>query len=512
MEDRTPPNQPPGTVKIAAGHGQRAAIVLEPTPTTDPNDPLHSISPSPTSTTLSTFVLLSISPVIWAPLNSEIGITWANLNNTFAANLTGLAVGCLIFIPFAIKYGRRSIYIASVTVQLAVAIWQAKLNTTWEVLATSAISGLAGAVSEALVQMTIVDLFFVHQRASANAVYHLVVNVGAHVAPVAAGYCATKQGWRWIWWWTAVMLALTTVLFLFGLEEKKYIPVGQQLDLESEAQSTAKHERDVVPTLGSECYRLNSYRQRLRFITKTDHSLWENMYRPVRVLLTFPAVIFASLVWGCFLSWFSIISTTQSTYLPVPPYWYTPAQVGLFSLPPFIGGILGAVLSGPLNDRYIVWRAKRKQGIFEPETRLHMALPVLAATPAGLLLFGIGLSRGWPWWSLALGSSIFGFSMFCNGVCALTYLADCYQEILGDALVGVAFVRNGLATAFVFALTPWIEATGLENMFISVAWIAMALQLTIIPMIIWGKTMRGWTAARYRQMVQQPGGSRIVTE
>lgn len=35
------------------------------------------------------------------------------------------------------------------------AVWQAKLNTFGEMLATQVISGLSGAVSETLVQMTV---------------------------------------------------------------------------------------------------------------------------------------------------------------------------------------------------------------------------------------------------------------------------------------------------------------------------------------------------------------------
>ncbi|RDW76843.1 uncharacterized protein DSM5745_06835 [Aspergillus mulundensis] len=333
--------------------------------------------------------------------------------------------------------------------------------------------------------------------------------MGAYLAPVAAGYCATTQGWRWIWWWTSILLAVNTLLFVFAFEETKYIPtfVG-----EPHEHAVAKPDTNIQTNVEESAvpYRRKSYRERLALITKTDNSIFENIKRPLVVLVSFPAVTFTAFVWGCFLSWFSIIATTQSSYLALPPYIYNSSQIGLFNLPPFIGGVIGGVLSGPVNDWYVLWRAKRNNGLFEPETRLHVGLPAILATPVGLLVFGIGLARGWPWWSLALGSGIFGFAMFCIGACALTYLADCYQEIIGDALVGVAFVRNGLATVFVFALTPWIEASGLINMFIAVACIATAMTLTIVPMIVYGKRMRAWTAERYGRMaVLQPGARRL---
>ncbi|KAL4994930.1 major facilitator superfamily domain-containing protein [Aspergillus recurvatus] len=530
MEGHTVIHEPPGTVTIEdLYHGQEAVIVLKPTPSEDPNDPLNwskfrkAVNFALASFyTLATFVLLDIATVIWVQLNAELGISWSNLNNSFAVNLAGLALGCILIVPVAIKYGRRSTYILSSAVQLATAIWQAKMNTTAELLAINAINGFAGAVSEALVQMTIVDIFFVHQRATANSFYNFMVNTGAYLAPVAAGYCATAQGWRWVWWWTSIMLAINTLLFLLAFEETKYIPTllghssgHEHIDCKApsktpRAKSAGNAQAADELTTEPDAYRRKSYRERLALITKTDDSIWENVKRPLIVLVSFPAVTFTAFVWGCFLSWFSVIATTQSSYLALPPYNYNSSQIGLFNLPPFIGGVVGGVLSGPINDWYVLWRAKRSNGVFEPETRLHMGLPAIIATPVGLLVFGIGLARGWPWWSLALGSGAFGFAMFCTGACALTYLADCYQEIIGDALVGVAFVRNGLATVFVFALTPWIESTGLINMFIALACIATGMTLTMVPMIVFGKRLRVWTEGRYRRMVVlQPGARRV---
>ena len=336
-------------------------------------------------------------------MNAEVGVSWENLNNSFALNLAGLAVGCIFFIPFAIKYGRRPIYILSTTVQFATAIWNARVNSTGELLAVNVVSGLAGAVSEALVQMTIVDVFFVHQRASANAFYNMMVSAGAYLAPVAAGYCATAQGWRWIWWWTTIMLGINLVLFLFFFEESKYIPtlisqpINASKEVEVEATPPKKDKVQGVDLSTSvetgDGFRKKSYRERMALITRTDNSLLENIKRPILVLVGFPAVSFTALVWGTFLSWFSVIVTTQSSYLSYAPYEYNSSQIGLFNLPPFIGGLFGAVLGGPMNDWYILWRAKRNNGTFEPETRLHLCIPAILATPLGILIFGVGIAK-----------------------------------------------------------------------------------------------------------------------
>ena len=126
-------------------------------------------------------------------------------------------------VPMAIKYGRRPVYIASTTLQLAAGIWSACTQTAGDLIGSNVLNGIGGAISESIVQMTIADLFFVHQRARMNAAYLFMEYAGSFLAPVAAGYVADAQGWRWIWWWTIIFLAVALVLVVFGYEESKYI-------------------------------------------------------------------------------------------------------------------------------------------------------------------------------------------------------------------------------------------------------------------------------------------------
>lgn len=147
--------------------------------------------------TLMVFVLVDIGTVIYGPLMDDLGFSVEVLNWSFGANTAGLAVGCVIFIPFALKFGRRPVYLISIAICLATAIWQARMQTAGDQYGSGVVSGLAGSIAETICQMTVADLFFVHQRATANGVYLLLVNVGAFLAPVAAGYAADAQGWRW---------------------------------------------------------------------------------------------------------------------------------------------------------------------------------------------------------------------------------------------------------------------------------------------------------------------------
>ena len=143
------------------------------------------------------FVNLDIGTVIWAPLNIELGIPFEILSISFGVNTAGLAVGCVLFIPLALKFGRRPIYLVSIAVSLGSSIWQARAMNSGDILGANLVSGLAGAISETICQMTIADVFFIHQRGATNAVFLFVTLIGVFVAPVAAGYSAVSQGWRW---------------------------------------------------------------------------------------------------------------------------------------------------------------------------------------------------------------------------------------------------------------------------------------------------------------------------
>lgn len=98
---------------------------------------------------------LCVSVPIYGDLNEELGISYDMLNNGYATNMATLAIGCIIFIPIALLIGRRPVYIFTAIVMFISAIWQAKMQTVGDMIGTNAISGVAGAVNEALFQVTV---------------------------------------------------------------------------------------------------------------------------------------------------------------------------------------------------------------------------------------------------------------------------------------------------------------------------------------------------------------------
>ncbi|OAL30812.1 hypothetical protein AYO22_01432 [Fonsecaea multimorphosa] len=503
---------PPGTVLLHDLQKSSTEIVLHPIPTADPNDPLNwsrwrkALNFALANVfVLFTFVLLDISSVAYGSYTVELHITYSTFTVASAVGFTGLAVGCVLFIPFVHKY-----------------VWYAKMNSRGEMIAVSLLSGLGGALSETLVQVTIADLFFVHQHATMSAIFLLVQAAGSFLGPVAAGYVVVAQGWRWIWWWCAIFLGANFFLVGAFFEESKYIPqiAGHPptaTDL-TEVSATDKADKNGLILVEQDDGHMRyidmkprSYRQRMALFTKTDASVTHHFYQPFVILCTFPAVAYTALTYGCLVAWYAVIVSVVASTIIYPPYNFSASSLGLMSIAPFVGCALGSILGGPLNDRLISWLARRNRGVFEPEMRLYMSVPAAVLNVGGILIVGLGLAHGLAWPALAIGFGVFGFGFVIIGDAALAYVTDCYQDIVGDALVAVVFVRNGLSLVIMFSLSPWRSALGLQNLFVSLAMIALAIFLVPIPLMIWGKKARVKTAERYRNLSNRQSSRRTVS-
>lgn len=366
--------------------------------------------------------------ILWAQMGPDLGATQDQLTNSSSAQLAGLAVGCILFIPFAVKYGRRPVYLVSTALLVAAAWWTSEMKSAPELFLTNLLYGLAGAVNETCVQMTVCipltvehqpiaadkinaqisDMFFVHQRATANAWYFAAVMIGSFLTPIAAGVHAAKEGWRWVYYasgiaWTAIFL-----IFIVAYEETKYTPItfGQSPPNESHdiPMLDVDHDKDVKDATAVRRIQsnpivdvnipMNSYQRRMRLITKTDESLWQILVAPLSVV-SLPHVIYTSTQLAASIAWLITYATMASIIFSAPPYNYNTAGVGYVTgLGPFVGNVFGNLYGGPLSDWLVVRKSKKSStGYFEPEMRLHaLHLPVFFQA-AGLMIFGATADR-----------------------------------------------------------------------------------------------------------------------
>ncbi|KAG5801047.1 hypothetical protein H9Q71_014370 [Fusarium xylarioides] len=540
---------PPGTSRLLS----RSEIILVPTPSQDPNDPLVSsfhrlqsyqltskeleqtqksveLHPRPRR---NSSILLSVHPllphyplntnilsivmqmVLWQQMIIDMHVTYDQLNYGVAFNSAGLALGSFLFIPLARKYGSRPCYMLSTGLMAAVSWWGGRMETVGEMYVTNFLSGLAASINETISEITIADLFFVHQRGTANGFYIMAVMVGQFVCPCIVGVQAAAQDWRWTYYTTGIVLTVLFLLFIFFFEETKFIPVtiGETRNTSSQGPPIKNPKDDSTQAdiqesdLNSETHppRL-TYKQRMRFITRTDEPLWRNYLVPLKMFL-FPHVLFSAIQVASCVAFLILLTSSISMIFSAPPYNFNTAGVGLMSLGPFVGNFLGSVYGGVLGDWVVVKLAKRNKGIFEPEMRLYILLLPALLMGGGLVFFGVSADKGWHWIYPSIGGAMFGFGMASMIDISCTIVIDIYQTLTAEAFISVTFIRNIPSIGVPFGVVGWISSIGISKLFIISGCVATVVCFLFIPCAIWGRRVRENTWQMYESVRELKGAA-----
>jgi MFS family permease len=401
----------------------------------------HSLTVDASLSLNTNFLRIDVATVTWGSVNTELGFSFALLNDSYAAGCAALCIGAVLLVPLALKFGRRPIYVLSTAAQCGISVWSARMQSVADMMLVNILSCFIGALAETLVQVTIADVFFVHERGLMNTLYYWITILGATLAPLAGGYITLSQGWRWVWWWMAILFGVGFIAFVFFYEGTMFytpaiegVPVPDKGDIEvigsksdqlGSTNSATRHEIDYS-------IKEKPYWRKLELWTNSPMSfgkLTKHVYQPFQVIFSIPAGFFMALECGLLNACTTVPVTTLSSVMTLPPYNFGSAQIGLMGLPPFIGTSLATLICGPLSDSIALRLTRRNGGIFEPEMRLWLCLIFLPLIPAGLFMFGIGLNNGSHWLLPAFGLGINAFGVVPASSAALTYLTDTYTDV-----------------------------------------------------------------------------------
>lgn len=143
------------------------------------------------------------------------------------------------------ELGRRFIYLISLVIVFISQIWMGVSKNVGDFYGAHVLLGFGAAPFEALVAISIADVWFAHERGSKLGTYVFGLAFGSFIGPLCAGFMAVNQGWRWIYWWGAIFNGALVILFYFTFEESRFIRSADAIEGQTNNEDA---ERPVTPS------------------------------------------------------------------------------------------------------------------------------------------------------------------------------------------------------------------------------------------------------------------------
>jgi MFS family permease len=542
-----------GTMRTKHAQGGQRDVVLVPTPSQDPEDPLNW---EPRRKALSmacmgvyTLMVGIASAAIYSilqPIAEETNLTLNELNNgtgckysDFTSSLQQEADrtdmflffgwGCLVWQPLALQYGKRPVYLFSILATMGIQLWAPYTKSNGQWIANKILQGFFGAPIESLCEITVTDVWFQHERGKYLGLYALLLAGSNFLAPVFAGFIADGQGWKWVLYWCAIFCGLGFIFLFFFMEETNYTRHSiagiapdvsvQRAETLMAAKSGEKNaplddrDSETGSPVPADRYKRKTFFDKIKLWQKSDLQKDNHIVgmttRPL-IFLTFPVILYAGFSYGSNLIWFNVLNGTASSILGSPPYNFSASMVGLSYISPLIGVAIGSFYTGVIGDKIVLVMARRNGGILESEHRLWLFLPSLLLIPGGLILWGVGAAQHIMWFGCVFAMGVIALTNTIGIQLSISYAVDSYKDLGGEAIVTVILVRNTMSFAIGYGITPWIAGMGLQNAFILAAFAGLAQCLTFLIMVKWGKKLRSKSAGKYAKYVQKMAESGLV--
>ncbi|KAJ5118911.1 hypothetical protein N7526_010548, partial [Penicillium atrosanguineum] len=228
------------------------------------------------------------------------------------------------------------------------------------------------------------------------------------------------------------------------------------------------------------------------------HDSWFKIAIRPFILFAYPSVLWSTAIYSLSVGWLIVLSESVAViYESSEHYGFTALQTGLIYISPFVGGLLGTAVAGKVSDILVKFMTRRNGGIYEPEFRLVMAIPIAISTVIGLMGFGWSAQLMDAWIVPTIFFGMISFGCCLGSTTAITFCVDSYRQYAGEALVTLNFSKNVLhGLIFSLFIVDWLQSDGSRVVFLAIGGIQIFFLLMTIPMYIYGKRARMWTVRK----------------
>ncbi|KAI9800557.1 MAG: hypothetical protein M1833_003215 [Piccolia ochrophora] len=499
--------------------------ILVPQPSDDPNDPLN----WPLWKRDTILVILCAISVMAAALSPILAANTLTLSLYFVHDFTdvalltgyhlcGVGVAGVLFVASARVWGKRHLYLLGTLLMIASSAWAGASTSYGSLLWARIFQGIAVAPFEALVNASVGDLYFVHQRGIRMALSNLALFGSAFFTPILVGLITHTIRWPWTFYLVAIFAAAILPLVFFFVPETTYWRSAhlntdtKSLD-EWDGQTSAdagyplrqngnEHLRNTLATNGEPNGKetgngnvnggvLRSFLPKTSLVRsllpfngrKTDENFFKLLLRPFP-LFFHPGIFWACLIQGTMIGWTVLIGVVLAAIFLGPPLFYDEVKTGYMYTGAFVGAVLGFIIAGLLADWSARWMTARNKGVYEPEFRILLVVPQLVFGCAGLYGFGITSANvaryGWFWPDFFFALEVMG--MVIGAVASALYIVDAHRDISVEAFTCLLMFKNFFSFGLTWSAYEWIVRNGITETFNAIASVQIVVCVLSIPM------------------------------
>ncbi|KAE8160823.1 hypothetical protein BDV40DRAFT_289784 [Aspergillus tamarii] len=530
-------------------------IVLDPQPEDSMNDPLNWPVWRRDAALLSLgfYCLMGggMTPILAAGFTQvaeTYGVSTQQVAYTTGLYMLGLGVGSVIMSPTAILYGKRPVYLLGATLFVISGVWCALSPNYPSLVIARVFQGIAVSPVECLPSATIAEIYFLHERAYRVGIYTLLLLGGKNLIPLAdtesalpkkskkghVGFVENPDAESQSPDEKETAADHDHVLITPDAPGEDHVHFAHNSDpekadgfLQPPAPAAPGPERpsdlgvsrhaalsparsdslDPGAPMNGTMHYTNWLRERpqmpyLHYLRvwngRISHDNWLRVAARPFILFAYPAVLWSAVVYALSVGWLIVLSeSVAKIYETRDSYNFTALQVGLVYISPFIGGLLGTAVAGKVSDVIVRYMTRRNGGIYEPEFRLVMAIPIAISTTIGLMGFGWSAEERDAWIVPTVFFGVVSFGCCLGSTTSITFCVDSYRQYAGEALVTLNWSKNVFhGLIFSLFIVDWLNAQGSQTVFLALGGIQLGCLLFTIPMYIYGKRLRMWTVRK----------------
>ncbi|KAM0347673.1 hypothetical protein ACHAPU_004687 [Fusarium lateritium] len=506
-----------GTVNLY----QDGTVVLVPTPSPDPKDPLNLpvwrkygiillVGFYSGIAVLGTSGLGSVAPELYKLYRND---DPKRISDLLTYPTLFMGIGNLLSMPLANAIGRRPVFLFSLLLLVASGIWCACSTSLTSHIAGRNIFSLAAGQSEALAPLIVQEVHFLHEHGVKLSYFVGVQNTLTAALFTATTYIVPKIGLNWWYGIMSIINGCTLILSFFLLTETRFdrpedaTEGAVHLKLDKNGNVATEGTNEVLyqvttrqgVVLQPEKFGARTWRDDIRLFHGTaDWKSTALFYKDVARSLILPPILWIFILNGAFLGLYIHQASTFAVILVQPPYSFSPELLGYVQLVQVLDCLIAVPILGYGSDFICRFMSRRRNGVFEPEYRLLVLIIPAAAAIISAVVYGRAAAspNDYHWMAIVAPYHLGFFAFLGANLVGITFVMDSYPNKSGPLLLVVCAGRGFVSFGLSYATVPSIESLGYDGAMNILAIICGVLSGFGIVVYFIGKRVREWARRR----------------